>query len=116
MINNVTYNETVPPPLLTLPQLSEQKFYWYASPRKVKIYEFNTTPNGCQRVFTDQDALKQYGKQSILASHKVSYMNLFVNAVLQPKENYKVEEGKITLLTDEMPRSGTPINLQMIKI
>lgn len=116
MNDNLACNQSVPPPLLTLPQLSEQDIYWYVSPRKVKIYEYHTISNGCQRVFTEQDALCEYGEQKILSPDKVSYVNLFINAVLQPSENYTVEEGKITLHTDDIPISGTPINLQMVKI
>lgn len=103
-------------PLLSFPHISQQNMYCYISPKPVKVYEFNTISNGYQRTFTEQDALKEYGKQVILAPEKVSYMNLFVNAVLQPKENYVVEDGKLTLLTEDIPISGTPIHLQMIKI
>lgn len=108
-------NNTFPPPLLTLPQLPHQEVQ-YVSPRKVTIYEYYTISDGCKHVFTDSDVLCHYGNQKILSPHEVSYMNLFINAVLQPTANYTVEEGKIILHTDDIPLAGTPIILQMIKI
>ncbi|TKH05288.1 DUF4183 domain-containing protein [Peribacillus simplex] len=47
---------------------------------------------------------------------KVSYMNLFINGVLQPHDNYTVEKGKLKLNTIDIPIKGTPIILQMFII
>lgn len=40
-------------------------------------------------------------------------MNLFVNGVLQPKENYDVQRGVIKLNTLDVPPKGAPVILQM---
>ncbi|MGG0386001.1 DUF4183 domain-containing protein [Priestia filamentosa] len=52
----------------------------------------------------------------ILSPSEVSYINLFINGLLQPQSNYQVEEGKLTLLVDEAPSEGVPITLQFITI
>ena len=35
---------------------------------------------------------------------------------MQPKINYKVEQGVLTLLTDDVPIAGAPIILEYFKI
>jgi len=83
-------------------------------PRNVVSHEFFATSDGLKRIFTEEDGLVQYGTQKVLNPLNISYMNLFINGVLQPKMNYEVEEGKFTLLTEDIPPEGTPIILQMI--
>lgn len=111
-----TFNDNIPPPLLTLPEPSLQDVYWHVPPKQVTIYEYCTISAGCRKIYTDKDALPDYGIQQILSPNEVSYTNLFINAVLQPAENYTVEKGKLTLHTEDTPLAGTPIILQMIKI
>lgn len=43
-------------------------------------------------------------------------INLFINGLIQPLSNYKVEEGELTLLVDQAPSEGVPITLQFIVI
>lgn len=116
MADHIIPNQHVPPPLLTLPKPAGPKAVRYVFPRQVKIYEYYTISNGSKRIFKNIDAISYYGEQKILPPSEVSYMNLFINAVLQPDENYTVEEGQIILHTDDLPPSGTPIILQMVKI
>ena len=75
-----------------------------------------TFSDGEKRVFTSSDGLAQYGTTQILPPSEVSYYNLFINGVLQSHNIYKVEEGKLTLLVDEVPIAGVPITLQCIII
>jgi len=70
--------------------------------------------DGEKSVYTDDDGLEQYSTTCILAPSEVSYINLFVNAVLQPTVNYQVEKGKLTLLTEDVPIKGATIVLQFI--
>ncbi|WP_412674571.1 DUF4183 domain-containing protein [Aeribacillus composti] len=41
----------------------------------------------------------------------VSFTNLFINGVLQPKACYHVEIGKMTILTVDVSLKGIPIIL-----
>lgn len=66
-------------------------------------------------VYTNADGLPQYGTTQILSPNDVSYINLFINGIIQPQTTYKVEEGKLTLL-DGAPQDGVPIILQFIII
>jgi hypothetical protein len=93
-------------------QLKQQ--FLVICPKEVISHEFFVLSNGSKRIFTEDDGLIEYGRQKILNPLNVSYMNFFINGVLQPKMNYEVEEGKFTLLTDDIPIEGTPIILQMI--
>ncbi|WP_225435360.1 DUF4183 domain-containing protein [Bacillus aerolatus] len=75
-----------------------------------------TFSDGQKLVYTNSDGLEQYGTTEILSPSEVSYINLFINGVIQPQSDYKVEEGKLTLLIDESPSQGAPITLQFITI
>jgi Domain of unknown function (DUF4183)/Collagen triple helix repeat (20 copies) len=75
-----------------------------------------TFSDGQKRVYTNNDGVAEYGITEILAPNEVSYINLFINGILQPQINYEVGEGKLTLLTDEAPEKDVPITLQFILI
>jgi Domain of unknown function (DUF4183)/Collagen triple helix repeat (20 copies) len=75
-----------------------------------------TFSDGEKRLYTNNDGVAEYGITEILAPNEVSYINLFINGILQPQINYEVEEGKLTLLTDEVPGKDVPITLQFILI
>lgn len=83
-------------------------------PKQVVSQEFFTISDGIRRDFAEEDGLVEYGPQKILSPMKISYMNLFINGVLQPKMNYEVADGHLKLLTEDIPVKGTPIILQMI--
>ncbi|MDQ0270105.1 DUF4183 domain-containing protein [Cytobacillus purgationiresistens] len=68
--------------------------------------------DGHQTVFTNSDGVAEFGTTQILSPITVSYINLFVNGVIQPQTTYQVEEGELTL--DESPPLGVPITLQFI--
>lgn len=75
-----------------------------------------TFSDGQKMVYTNSDGLAQYGVTQIFPPSEVSFINLFINGILQPQSNYKVEEGELTLLVDEAPSDGVPITLQFIII
>ncbi len=81
---------------------------------KVKNIQFNTPSDGVKKSFTNDDEIKIYGSKGIPAPKDVSYFNLFINGVLQPKKNYKVEEGLLTLTTEDVPQKGVPITLESV--
>ncbi|WP_313892100.1 DUF4183 domain-containing protein [Psychrobacillus sp.] len=84
--------------------------------KEASSHEFFVLSDGNKRIYTESDALSEYGIQKILDPSTVSYMNLFINGILQPKVNYEVTEGKIVLLTEDIPSEECPIILQMITI
>ncbi|WP_082630244.1 DUF4183 domain-containing protein [Peribacillus muralis] len=105
-------DEKIPKPLLFFPTCSFTEVRTKI-PKRIVAFEFYAVAKGCQRVFDEQDGITDIGKQVIPDPSKVSYMNLFINGVLQPHENYTVEPGKLTLNTIDTPIQGTPIILQM---
>lgn len=69
-----------------------------------------------KKEFTDEDELSCYGNKGILDPEQVSFINLYVNGVLQPVINYKVEKGLLILLTSDVPPKGAPITLEFITL
>lgn len=83
---------------------------------KVDTYQYNALSDGESLLYTNKDELKQYGNRGILDPMKVSYVNLFINGVLQPPVTYEIKEGILQLKTSDVPPEGAPINLQFITI
>ncbi|MEH7373291.1 DUF4183 domain-containing protein, partial [Priestia megaterium] len=73
-----------------------------------------TFSDGQRLEYLNSDGVPQYGDAKILSPNKVSYINLFINGILQPQSTYTVEEGKLTL--EESPSKDVPITLQFIII
>lgn len=104
----------LPKPFLTIPHLPPTEFS-FRLPKKIEVFEFYTNSNGKSRIYRDQDGITKGKNQKIMDPSTVSYMNLFINGVLQPKENYEVQRGMIKLKTQDLPLKGAPIILQMFK-
>ncbi|AOY78165.1 DUF4183 domain-containing protein [Clostridium formicaceticum] len=83
-------------------------------PLKAEVYQYNALAGCGQRIYTNQDELTQYGNKGILHPHKVSYYNLFINGVLQPKTNYILKEGLLLLITKDLPLKGSPITIVFV--
>lgn len=83
-------------------------------PLKAAVYQYTTLSDGNKRVYTNQDELKEYGDKGILDPKEVSYYNLYINGVLQPKTNYGIEKGILLLKTKDLPQSGVPILISFI--
>ncbi|PGS57441.1 hypothetical protein COC66_11610 [Bacillus cereus] len=75
-----------------------------------------TFSDGQKLVYTNADGLPQYGTIQILSPSDVSYINLFINGILQPLSSYQVVTGQLTLLAPEAPVQGASIILQFITI
>lgn len=83
---------------------------------KGDTYQYNTLSDGKKSIFTNEDELKEYGDKGILDPESVSYINLFINGVLQPPSVYHVKEGLLILKTIDIPPKNAPIILQFISI
>ena len=77
---------------------------------------YYTFADGEKLIYTDADRIPQYGTTNILSPSEVSYINLFVNGILQPQPLYEVSTGKLTLLDTQPPSQGSSIILQFIII
>lgn len=77
-------------------------------------YQYNTVSDGVKKEFTNDDELVIYGNLGIPDPNDTTFFNLFVNGVLQPKPNYMVETGRLTLLTANAPKEGVPIILEYL--
>ena len=95
-----SYNATTPPTHFT----------------QVDTYEYNAISDGNKTVYTNEDELKEYGDRGILNPNDVSFINLFINGVLQPKVLYEVQEGMLLLKSTDVPPKGAPITLQFVTI
>lgn len=103
-----------PPPLIPIQE--ERNETKVIRIKEVWTQEIFMVADGSKNVFTEEDVLSEYGIQKIVDPTTVSYMNLFINGILQPKVNYEVTQGRIKLMTEDIPAEGCPIILQMIKI
>ena len=79
-----------------------------------EAYQYNARSDGIKKVYTNDDEIKEYGDQGILDPHQVSYFNLFINGVLQPKVNYELHEGLLVLKTEDAPLQGSPIIITFV--
>ncbi len=79
-------------------------------------YQYTTYSDGVKRVFTNDDEIKMYGNTGILDPDEVSYYNLYINSVLQPKTNYRVKKGLLKLTTVDLPQKGAPVTLEFLTI
>jgi Domain of unknown function (DUF4183) len=77
---------------------------------------FFTISDGTKLVYTNSDGLPQFGITQILAPSQASYINLFINGMLQPQSSYNIQEGVLTIFANEAPPAGDPITLQFILI
>lgn len=75
-----------------------------------------TFSDGQKLVYTNSDGKPLLGTTQILPPGEVSYMNLFINGMIQPQTEYQVTAGQLTLLGPEPPFEGVPIVLQFIII
>jgi hypothetical protein len=83
---------------------------------KAKTYFYITVSDGKKRIYKSKDKVKKYGNGRIMNPKFFSYVNLFINAVLQPNSSYKIKRDRLILKTKEIPEKGVPIILQFVKI
>ena len=79
--------------------------------RPINIPRF---PDGRKRVYTNADELKEYGDKGIFSPEEVSYYNLYVNGILQPKVNYIMKKGMLKFITGDIPGPGATVIIKNI--
>jgi Domain of unknown function (DUF4183) len=83
---------------------------------KADTMQYIAISDGIKRIYKNKDRLKEYGSVKILNPKDVSYINLFINAMLQPPVLYEVHEGILVLKSEDIPKKDVPIILQFITI
>jgi hypothetical protein len=78
-------------------------------------YQYNTVSNG-NTTYKNEDEILSYGSYGIPDPESVSFLNLYINGVLQPQVCYTVEEGSLTLNLEDPPIEGAPIILEAISL
>ena len=81
---------------------------------KANAYQYTAISDGTRRVYTNEDELKKYGDKGIFSPEEVSYYNLYVNGVMQPKVNYIMTKGRLEFITEDLPTQGATVILKYI--
>ncbi|WP_096440085.1 DUF4183 domain-containing protein [Alteribacter populi] len=81
-----------------------------------ETYHYNTISDGSKSLYTDADEILAYGNKGILDPETVSYVNVFINGVLQPPNVYDIKEGELSLKTGDLPHKGVPIIIQFVTL
>ncbi|MFB7138788.1 DUF4183 domain-containing protein [Gottfriedia sp. NPDC056225] len=87
-----------------------------STPLKTTNQLFFAVSDGFRKIYTNRDGIEEYGLTTIKSPDEVSYINLFINGMLQPIVNYKIEQSRLTLLTEDVPLKGTIIIIQFISL
>lgn len=87
-----------------------------STPIKTTNQLFFAVSDGLRKIYFSRDGIEEYGITTIKSPDEVSYTNLFINGMLQPTVNYKIERGRLTLLTEDVPLKGTIIIIQFISL
>ncbi|MBO1628583.1 DUF4183 domain-containing protein [Bacillus arachidis] len=86
------------------------------SPIPTKNLMYFAFSDGQKLVYTNGDGVPALGTTQILPPSEVSYINLFINGMIQPQTEYQVTAGQLTLVGPNPPFKGVPIVLQFIII
>lgn len=82
---------------------------------RAQVDEYYARSHG-NKIYTDQDELAIYGSQGIPDPNLYSFEHLFMNGIMQPKVNYSVEKGLLTIQTLDASVMEAPITLQFVCI
>jgi hypothetical protein len=93
------------------------EFVKIGSPRPlpVKINLFNAAAKA-RKIYTDADAIEEYKSSKLIEPSLSSCQNLYINAVVQPRANYRLSKGALRLLTSDLPLENSPITVQYLRI
>lgn len=80
----------------------------------VDTFQYIAICDGIRATYTNADALSQCGSSDILDPATVSYINLFLNGMIQPFTAYQVSTGLLEI--KGVPEDGVPITLQFIRV
>lgn len=78
------------------------------------VYQYNALSDGIRKIYTNHDELREYGARGILHPNEVSYFNLFINGLLQPRVNYEIQEGLLLLKTEDIPLKDSIISIVFV--
>ena len=70
--------------------------------------------SGDKKEYTDEDSLSEYHGSRIPAPETVSYYDLFVNGMVQPKATYTIRKGRLIFRTLDTPPKGVFIVLEFV--
>lgn len=73
---------------------------------RAELSQYNAVSDGIKRTYRNSDELREYGCRGIPAPEEVSYYDVFVNGVLQPRVSYILEKGELTFTTQDVPSKG----------
>ncbi|KGX93736.1 hypothetical protein N781_00585 [Pontibacillus halophilus JSM 076056 = DSM 19796] len=79
---------------------------------KADVYYYYTVADGTKTIYTERDAIVEYGDQGIFPKEQCTYVNLFINGMIQPDAVYSTGNGYLIL--PEAPDAGVPIILQFV--
>lgn len=85
-------------------------------PLDAEVYHYNAIAKEHQRIFRNEDELTEYSNRGILSPEDVSYYQLLINGVLQPKCSYRLQEGILELQTTDVPAPGVPVILVFVTL
>lgn len=83
-------------------------------PAEVDYYVTQTEEN--RRIYTDADALPLYSNKGIPDPQEISFFNFYANGPLQPKSNYLIRQGRLEVISEDLPSSGTFLILESISL
>lgn len=76
-----------------------------------QISRYNALSDGIRKIYTDAQALPEYGPGGIPSPDAFSCCDLFINGVVQPNVNYNVSTGRMALLTSDVPPEGETVTM-----
>ncbi len=95
--------------------ISFQSFYdSYGRVMRAENYQYNAMAHELQSIYTNQDELENSDGRGIPNPNEVSYYNLYINGVLQPKATYIIEKGVLVLITGDEPLRDALIILESV--
>jgi hypothetical protein len=83
---------------------------------KADAVYFFALGDGIKRIFTDEDAIIEYGIDKILDPSSVSYLSVFVNGIIQSPVNYTINKGELLFKTEDVPEKNVFITIQFLTI
>ncbi|SFX21955.1 protein of unknown function [Thermoactinomyces sp. DSM 45891] len=80
------------------------------------VRTFYAISDGEKRIYTYNDGVEGYRRSLLLNPNNMTYINLFINGILQPESHFRIKKGKLLLNVDPIPDAGVPIIVQFIQI
>lgn len=71
--------------------------------KSIKSLLYYAFGDGEKRIFTNEDKIAEYSTSEILSPKQYSYVNLFVNGVLQPQSIYEIIQNQLIISSTTSP-------------